>query len=143
MLKLLLVSRKFAELVESHSIELGGIGPVLGVLVDWMGADGCGVTLWNCVASASAQAFGIGDDSGNVDCATLVRRAYASKYYIENMSSPSEGGFMRWDSRANESSFWSFGSVALSILPPSPTTSITSCRSSWMYSGYPARSYMM
>ena len=67
MLVFLAIPRKLAESVESHPIELGGIGPVLGVLVDRVSADSCGVALRDDMSSGCAETFGIGDDSWDID----------------------------------------------------------------------------
>lgn len=72
MLVLLLVAGDATQLVETHTVKLRGVAPVLGVLVDGVRADRYCVTFRDHVARGGAQAVGVCDDAGNVNLEVSV-----------------------------------------------------------------------
>lgn len=161
-LVLLLVAGLGAQRGEAEAVESSRVLPEGGVEVDGVRADGCGVALRDDVAGGGAETVGIGDDAGDCDC-DLARLLAVVQLCVQIEGGacvwgrkrvgkgfgggggrrlfndwailPREGGLRRWDSLAKESNLRSLGRLDLSMMPPSPTTSLSSWRSSSMCSG--------
>jgi hypothetical protein len=148
-LVLLLVAGLGTQRGEAEAVESSRVLPEGGVEVDGVRADGCGVALRDDVAGGGAETVGIGDDAGDCDCdlarwLAVVRLCvqmeggacvWGRRLFNDWVILPREGGLRRWDSLAKESSLRSLGRLDLSMMPPSPTTSLSSWRSSSMCSG--------